>query len=93
MNTWSGKWSHETWPKAYVLGIEDPFDATDNPGRSIMRTTVDYVAHEFNDAAEALHSVCCVDGVFPSASEVKIKALLHIRPLTMLRVTYWKTEC
>lgn len=54
MNTWAGDCEHRPWAKAYVAGAEDPFDATDNPGRSIMRSTADFVANEFSDAADAL---------------------------------------
>ena len=32
----------------------DPFDSTDNAGRSISNSTIDYVAAEFNAAAKAL---------------------------------------
>ena len=32
VNTWAGVWEHRPWVKAYVAGMEDPFDATDNPG-------------------------------------------------------------
>ena len=37
--------------------IEDPFDALDNPGRSLALTTVDFVADEFLDAAQYIKAL------------------------------------
>jgi hypothetical protein len=34
--------------------LQDPFDACDNPGRTIMRVTAPRVAAEFQRAADAM---------------------------------------
>ena len=41
----------------HVVCIEDPFDATDNPGRSLAATTVDFVADEFLDAEQVIKAL------------------------------------
>ena len=71
VNTWAGRWEYRPWSKAYVAGTEDPFDATDNPGRSIMRSTVDFVAAEFDEAAGALQMLRTEEGA------QQIREMLH----------------
>ena len=54
LNTWAGQVQYRPWDARNVLYIEDPFDATDNPGRSLARETVGFVADEFKDAVAAM---------------------------------------
>ena len=68
VDTWAGRWNYRPYAKAYTACVEDPFDATDNAGRSVMRATVDFVADEFHDAAEALQSLRNPQGAHLSLS-------------------------
>ena len=35
ISTWCGDWSYRPWAKPYCVGVEDPFDCTDNCARTI----------------------------------------------------------
>jgi len=69
--------------------VEDPFDATDNPGRTIMRVTIPRVAAEFARAADAMHGIQAAGGDHPpswmavawnTCCGADQRSLLHIDP-------------
>ncbi len=63
LNTWAGRVEYRPWDAArHVICIEDPFDATDNPGRSLARETIGFVADEFKEAAAAMHLLGSKEG-------------------------------
>lgn len=71
------------------MGVEDPFDAADNPGRTIMRVTIPRVAAEFARAADAMHGIQAADGDHPpfrmavacyTCCGADQRSLLHIDP-------------
>jgi len=59
-STWAGKWFDRSWPGMrpgfYVASIEDPFDSTDNPGRSVDRYSAIKILAAFKAATEALNN-------------------------------------
>ena len=58
LNTWAGRVQYRPYEAVRnTVCIEDPFDATDNPGRSLALTTVDFVADEFLDAAQNMNAL------------------------------------
>ena len=58
LNTWAGHVQYRPYEAVRnTVCIEDPFDATDNPGRSLAATTVDFVADEFLDAAQYIKAL------------------------------------
>ena len=50
MSTWCGAWTYRAWTKRYCVGVEDPFDCTDNCGRTIAPHASNRVANAFGDA-------------------------------------------
>ena len=63
LNTWAGRVEYRPWDAArHVVCIEDPFDATDNPGRSLAQETIGFVADEFKEAAAAMHLLGTTEG-------------------------------
>ena len=54
------------WPKYYMAGVEDPFDASDNCARTIGEERLPHIAACFAHAAEALARARDAPGPAPS---------------------------
>ena len=58
LNTWAGCVQYRPYAAVRnVVCIEDPFDAMDNPGRSLALSTVDFVADQFLDAVQVVRTL------------------------------------
>ena len=57
MSTWCGEWTYRAWTKRYCVGIEDPFDCTDNCGRTIAPHASNRVANAFGDAMRSMDRI------------------------------------
>ncbi|KAK9832586.1 hypothetical protein WJX81_001551 [Elliptochloris bilobata] len=56
-STWAGRWTHRRWAKRYFVGVEDPFDATDNCARSIAPAALPRMVATFCAGADVLQAV------------------------------------
>ncbi|KAL0048376.1 hypothetical protein WJX82_001914 [Trebouxia sp. C0006] len=54
ISTWCGTWTYRPWTKKYCVGVEDPFDCTDNCARTIAPHASSSVANKFGDAVNAM---------------------------------------
>lgn len=54
ISTWSGGWTYRRWAKKYCVGLEDPFDCTDNCARTIAAHASNAVAKAFGKAATSM---------------------------------------
>lgn len=54
ISTWSGEWTYRHWAKRYCVGLEDPFDCTDNCARTIAAHASASVAKAFGKAATSM---------------------------------------
>ena len=54
ISTWCGTWTYRPWTKKYCVGVEDPFDCTDNCARTIAPHASSSVANKFGDAVSAM---------------------------------------
>lgn len=52
ISTWCGDWSYRPWAKPYCVGVEDPFDCTDNCARTIAAQSSSSVARKFEAAMQ-----------------------------------------
>ena len=52
ISTWCGTWTYRAWAKKYCVGVEDPFDCTDNCARTIAAHASSAVANKFGDAVQ-----------------------------------------
>jgi hypothetical protein len=56
-STWAGRWTHRRWAKGYLVGVEDPFDASDNCARSIAPAALPRMVATFAAGADVLQAV------------------------------------
>lgn len=61
-STWAGRWTHRHWAKGYFVGVEDPFDATDNCARSIAPAALPRMVATFGAGADVLQTVASERG-------------------------------
>ncbi|KAA6421869.1 MAG: hypothetical protein FRX49_08188 [Trebouxia sp. A1-2] len=54
ISTWCGTWTYRPWTRKYCVGVEDPFDCTDNCARTIAPHASSSVANKFGDAMSAM---------------------------------------
>ena len=54
ISTWCGTWTYRPWTKKYCVGVEDPFDCTDNCARTIAPHASSSIANKFGDAVSAM---------------------------------------
>lgn len=57
ISTWSGEWTYRHWAKRYCVGLEDPFDCTDNCARTIAAHASASVAKAFGRAATSMQVI------------------------------------
>ncbi|DBA89170.1 hypothetical protein WJX77_005588 [Trebouxia sp. C0004] len=76
ISTWCGTWTYRAWTKKYCVGVEDPFDCTDNCARTIAPHASSSVANKFGDAMSAM-SVIESSTVPPDAQDEGPQSLMQ----------------
>ena len=57
ISTWCGTWTYRAWAKKYCVGVEDPFDSTDNCARTIAPHASSSVARKFGNAMSLMEQI------------------------------------
>ena len=54
---WAGTWTSGAWNRGYLMGLEDPFDATDNVFRTLSLTNAKLIRDAMERSANSLTSL------------------------------------
>ena len=57
ISTWGGQLTFRQWGRPYCMGVEDPFDCTDNCSRTFVPRLSSKAAKRFADAAVVLQKL------------------------------------
>ena len=57
ISTWGGQLTFRQWGRPYCMGVEDPFDCTDNCSRTFLPRLSSKAAKRFADAAVMLQKL------------------------------------